>query len=61
VTGALVTDLFGSGPLRYALNAGKLKIYSVGMDAVDNGGTERAFGEEKEFDLVVSFPREPNK
>ncbi len=57
VTGALATDLFGSGPLRYTLNAGKLKIYSVGMDGVDNGGTERAFGEEKEFDLVVSFPR----
>jgi hypothetical protein len=61
VTGSMATDLFGSGPLRYTLNAGKLKIYSVGMDGVDNGGTERAFGEEKEFDLVVSFPREPNK
>ena len=57
VTGALATDLFGSGPLRYTLIDGKLKIYSVGMDGIDNGGTERAFGEEKEFDIVVSFPR----
>ena len=57
VTGALATDLFNGGKLRYSIVDGKLKIYSVGIDGSDNGGIERYYGDEKKFDIVMSFPR----
>jgi len=57
VTGALATDLFNGGKLRYSIVDGKLKIYSVGIDGSDNGGIERYYGDERNFDIVMSFPR----
>jgi hypothetical protein len=59
VKGALATDLFDGGVLRYSLKAGRLRIYSVGPDGNDNGGvgpsTSPGGGE---HDIVVSFPSE---
>jgi len=57
VTGALAIDLFDGSKLRYSIVDGKLKIYSVGIDGSDNGGIERYYGDEKNFDIVMSFPR----
>lgn len=58
VKGVLATDLFDGGPLRYSLIDGKLKIYSVGPDGFDNGGTRQSGGASKDIDIVVSFPSE---
>jgi hypothetical protein len=59
VKGALATDLFDGGVLRYSLKAGRLRIYSVGPDGNDSGGvgpsTSPGGGE---HDIVVSFPSE---
>jgi hypothetical protein len=57
VKGALATDLFDGGKLRYSLVDGKLKIYSVGIDGFDNGGAQPTDGNTKDIDIVVSFPR----
>jgi len=57
VKGALATDLFDGGNLRYSLVDGKLKIYSVGIDGFDNGGAQQTDGNTKDIDIVVSFPR----
>ncbi len=59
VKGALATDLFDGGVLRYSAKAGRITIYSVGPDGNDNNGvgpsTSPGGGE---HDIVVSFPTE---
>lgn len=59
VKGALATDLFDGGVLRYSVKSGRVKVYSVGPDGNDNGGIGPSTSPgDGEHDIVVSFPSE---
>jgi hypothetical protein len=53
-------DPFSMKPFGYKVVGNELRIYSVGVDRVDNDGLQliEAEGDERQFDDVVIFPKE---
>ena len=57
--GVTLKDPFDGSPLRYSVKDGQARVWSLGADGVDNGGSPvnvAPSGKDKLFDIVAAYP-----